>query len=68
METDPKLKMIPPEIIHALQAGLEDPCFFAAVAHAEGSTFGDALKHEGEVLFGPPKAATPPIAPPEAQA
>lgn len=63
MAKDPESKQTP--IIIAMEAGIIDPCMIAAMAHVEGATIGDALKHEGEVLFGEPEAAAPPVAKPE---
>lgn len=59
MATDLESNETPPAILHALQAGIIDPCLIAAMAHVEGATIGDALKHEGEVLFGSPNEKAP---------
>lgn len=64
MATDTESNETPPAILHALQAGIIDPCMIAAMAHVEGSTIGDVLEHEVKVLFGPPKEKAPPPAAP----
>lgn len=64
MATDPESKVTPQAILDAITAEL-DPCLIAAIAHVEGSTFSDALEHEGEVLFGQSEAAAPPVVLPE---
>ena len=68
MATDPESNETPQVILHALQAGIIDPCLIAAMVNVKAFNIADALRDEGEVLFGPQEAITPPVAKPEGDA